>query len=131
MKPPAIDRIRIEDYPDAPEWFEGVIESWNGFVESTVQILSNRVTFFDNFDGQEYEDDISQQKLDAGYRIRVTMKQKPRGVIPLQIYKIAGTHEPFTTAPFVDWTYADGLITIHAITGIDSSSTYRVRLQIV
>lgn len=131
MKAPLLETIRKEDVPDSPEWFDVIIDAWNSFIEPIVQALSNRLTFVDNFDGQEYEDDINQTKLDNGYSFRVTMNAKPRGVLLLQIYKKSGSHEPITTAPYVDWLYQDGLITIYSISGIDATSTYRVRLQVI
>ena len=131
MKPPALNRLRKEDMLDSPSWFDKVIGLWNDFVEPMTQVLTNNVTFVDNFDGQQYEDDIDQAAIDAGYSIKVTMKAIPKGVLLLQIYKSSETHTPFTTAPYVDWSYAEGFITINSITGIDSNVKYRVRLQIV
>lgn len=131
MRPPPLTKLRKEELGDAPKWFDTVIGILNDFIEPVYQIFSNNINFVDNFDGQEYSDVINQTKIDNGYRIKVTMKARPKGVILLSIVKVAGAHVPFTTAPFVDWLYSEGFITIYGITGIDSTSDYRVLLQIV
>lgn len=131
MRPPELVKMRKEEMPDSPQWFNPVILKWNHFVESVFQLFSNRITFKDNFEGQEFEADITQAMLINGYSIKITMRTKPRGVIILQIIKKGGSHVPFTVAPYIDWAVVNGAIRIYAITGIDATSTYSVRLQIV
>jgi hypothetical protein len=131
MKPPALDRLRKEDIKDSPDWFGVVITFWNRFVEALVTILTKNITFEDNIASQIYSDKIDQTKIDQGYKISVTMKSRPQGVLIMKIVKEGGSHTAFTTAPFVDWLYEEGFIKINAITAIDATSVYSVQLLII
>lgn len=136
MKPPILDRLRVEDIPKAPDWFKNrVLYIINRFLESVVQILTKNVTFQDNFDAQIYTDTINAAGLTSGYKFKITTNNKPIGLFIMKINKTTDLYTTFTQAPFPLWEYQDdnGLrqIVIHDILGIDNSSDYNVTLLVV
>ena len=131
MKPPILDRIRIEDLPEAPKWFEKVLYLINRFVETVYQLFNKNLTFADNFNAQIFKTRITQNDIDVGYKIKTTVKGTPAGVIKLRIVKVTGSHEAITDAVDIDWEWNDNFIVIKNITGIDSSSSYDISLLII
>jgi hypothetical protein len=122
MKPPILERIREEDITDAPDWFKKkVLVTLNRFMETVVQVLTKNVNFDDNFDSQTYTDTINSAALTSGYKFKVSIKGKPKGLQILKIVKTTENWTNFSVAPFPLWEYVDNEgnreIIIHNILG--------------
>ncbi len=134
MKPPILDRLRKEDLTGSPQWMDRVIYILNRFLESVVQLFTKNITFKDNIDSQIYTDKISTPALTAGYKIKVTMRGTPIGMIIAKIVKEGDLYTAFTDAPFPLWEYqvneSQREIVLHNILGIDNTSDYNVTLLI-
>lgn len=132
MKLPVVDEVRKEDLTGAPPWLDAVLSVLNRFIRSTYQAIMGNLTFQDNIASQIYETDISQNDIDNDFRIAVTIRSKPMGVVLLQIYlKDEGSHTAMSGAGPVDWLFEDGKVRIYNIPGIDSTSRYIIRLLII
>ena len=130
MKPPILEIIRKEEVPEAPDWAERLFDVLNRFIETVVTIFSNNISYADNVNAQIYTDTINQNTLDQEYKIKLTLKTKVQGVQLLSFVKDGGSFVSLTEAPFVNWEIENDLLRIHSITGMDSSSDYRMTLLI-
>ena len=130
MKLPVIDELRKEDLPDAPEWIDPIINAYNRFAKFMYRALDRNLTIKENLSGDIIVlDKISQNDIDIGYKVKTRVS--PSAVLIGKIAKRdVGSHETITDAVSIDWTYQDGFITIHNITGIDSTSNYNINLLV-
>jgi len=136
VKPPAVERIREEDIPDAPEWFRTrIVYLLNRFMETVVKIFTKNINFQDNFDSQLYQDKINATSLSTGYKFAVTTRGIPKGVLILKLVKTTELWTNFTVAPYPLWEYQESEegrnIILHNILGIDATSDYNLTLLVV
>ena len=122
MKLTKIARLRKDDLPGSPDWATRLLTPINSFFENVYLALTNKLSFQDNFNAQIKTITISTPELP--YEFTPTITGKPIGVVLCQILKDTGSHETIASAVYIDWSYQNGLITIHGITGIDGTSKY-------
>lgn len=54
MQAPILKRLLIEDFPNAPVWFNKLLQVLNQFMEQTVRVLSKNVSFGDNIQARSF-----------------------------------------------------------------------------
>lgn len=136
MKVPAQYRLSKEDFKGAPSWIDRVIYSFNKLLDGVVAILSGQVTFQDNIRSRIVSLTFT---TDANYstgtwtdlNVAVDFKESPIGVLPFRVVEKAAVYTPTKSALGVDWTYANGSVTIGYISGLADSKEYTVTLVIV
>lgn len=134
MRLPPTKKILREDVKDAPAWISAIIEPFNSFAESVYQTLNRNVTYSENiacFIKEIIYKTSSGYPVEASIEFANELKVKATGVQLLQALDRA-TYKAVegNGAVYVPWVDSNGVITIGAITGLQASRTYIIRLLI-
>ncbi len=133
MKLPATKKVLREDVKDAPSWISGVIEPLNSFMENVYQALNKNITFTENINS--FVKEITYTTT-AGYpladEISFTNELKTRatGVMIMQAYERT-TYTPAPGPVYVPWVENNGKLLISAITGLQASKSYTIRMLVI
>jgi len=124
-------RILNEDLKDAPSWVQNITGPFNSVGESLAQIFNKNVSE-ENMASQIYElvyrTPSTYPTVDPVYFTR-TLRNKATGLQVLQCVEKT-TYEPAAGPVYVPWADINGQIKINAITGLEASKTYIVRLRL-
>lgn len=132
MRLPQTKKILREDVKEAPAWVNGIIEPVNSFMETVYQALNKNITFVENL--RCFVKELT-YKTTASYPLAEViefdndLKVKATGVQVLQAFETS-TYSPAPGPVYVPWVEVNGVITVSAITGLDASKTYTIRLLI-
>ena len=128
MKLAAGNKLKSEEYQDAGEWFPRLARFINVFLEQIYVLLSNRLTIKDNFDGQ-----ITEVVLDGTFPVKFAWNatSRPVAIIPGKLARVDGLDVSLAAAYSIDWSYADGSVSIAATPGLTSSSANKYYLTLV
>jgi hypothetical protein len=131
MKLPNQNRILREDLKDAPEWVTAIIEPLNAFMQNVYQALNKNID----------ENNTASQVKELTYvttaayptavdvEFQSTLKTKATGLSILQIVE-KSNYTPPPGPCYVPWVENNGVIVVKAITGLEASKTYTIRLRV-
>lgn len=131
-KLPTIKKILREDVKEAPAWIGAIIEPFNSLAEFVYQSLNKNLTFNDN---------LSCFVKELSYRTPSTypvmddvefaneLKFKATGVQLLQVVD-RSTYVAAEGPVYVPWVENNGTIMVSAITGLEPSKNYLIRLLV-
>lgn len=130
---PPYRRIGLEDLKGAPSWVEGLITILNNFMETVYGALNRNLSFSENFRAE-----FKSFTLTAGatadlnkFRFTTALKQKPTGVIPLQVTEVGGNYVVLTSAISIpSWRWESGQIVIESISGMTSGQQYNITILV-
>lgn len=130
---PPYRRIGLEDVKGAPSWIEGLINVLNNFMETVYGALNRNLSFSENFRAE-----FKSFTLTAGvtadlnkFRFTTALKQKPTGVIPMQVYELGGNYVVLTAPLSIpSWRWESGQIIIESISGLTSTKQYSVTVLV-
>lgn len=132
MKLPVTKKILREDLKEAPSWVRGIIDPFNSFAETVYQALNKNITFSENI--RAFVKELT-YKTTASYptadniEFLNELKVKATGVQVLQAIDKAD-YSPAPGPVYVPWVEDNGTIVVSAITGLEASKTYLIRLLV-
>lgn len=130
---PPYRRIGLEDVKGAPSWIEGLINVLNNFMETVYGALNRNLSFGENFRAE-----FKVFTLTAGatadlnkFRFTPALKQKPSGLIPLQVTEVGGNYVVLTNPISIpSWRWESGLIIIESIAGLTNARQYNITVLV-
>lgn len=134
MQLPLYRRITEEDLADAPKgaWKGKMLYALNLFMQQLYTGLSNNLT--------PEQNDIVQTKTFTIVGSSVASKNtysfvtnyvyNPLGRDVLSIQPLDGSSPVFTTAPYVSWSYLNGMFNVLGITGLTDGVPYTITIRI-
>lgn len=111
--------LRLEDFPDAPDWFTGVVSQLNDFMSSVYNSLNRDLTFGENFRAQIYEGKIRSTELPLS--IAKQDGRKVMGVFKMYCERDTSQHTALAGAVDISWRDEPPNLKIYSIPGIDSN----------
>lgn len=132
MKLPQVKKILREDLKDAPKWISGLIDPLNSFMENVYQALNRNITFRENvgcFIKEITYKTTSLYPVAEDINFVNELKVKATGIFLMQAVDKAD-YRPAAGPVYVPWVENNGKIIIGAITGLEASKTYIIRLLI-
>ena len=124
-------KILNEDLKDAPAWAQEITGPFNSVGESLAQIFNKNISD-ENIACQVYDlvyrTPSSYPAVDPVYFTR-TLRTKATGLQVLQAVEKT-TYEPAAGPVYVPWADINGRIKINAITGLEASKTYIIKLRL-
>lgn len=126
---PTIQRIKFEDYKDAPKWFEQFLSTLNLFLTAVYNIINHGVTYSNLGVIQPtiftYTPDVTQ-----GFKFANPLTIAPNNVIIGNIYEgnQLQVHPAVVTQLY--WHFSNGFIFVDSIAGATSGTKYTVSVQV-
>lgn len=123
-KLPPIKRLRKEDFPDQA-WIDKLLYPLNQFMESISSALNGNITLPENTRAVIREIDVNLTSGSYPIKIAWTKNVQPTDLIITRI--IGGTQ---TAAVGASWNFADGVVQITEIFGLQLGNRYKIRFYI-
>lgn len=133
MQLPLFRRITSEDLSDAPKgsWKEKLLYAINLFIQQIYTGLSNQLTPEQNCIAQTKTFSITGSATPANnvYNFVSNYTYNPAGMDLLAVQPTDGSSPIFTAAPFVSWSYLNGVINILGICGLTAGVPYTITVR--
>ncbi len=132
MKLPVVKKILREDLKGAPDWVSFIIDPFNSFAETIYNSLNRNITFQENircFIKEISYRTTSSYPVAENIQFMNELKVKAAGVQVLQAFDRSN----YTAAPgpvYAPWVEDNGNIIVSAITGLEASKLYTIRLLV-
>ena len=120
---PTIQRIKYEDYKDAPSWFAQFLMALNLFMTAVYSIINRGITYANlaviaPFTFQYVEGSTT------GFKFTNPITVNPRCVIVGNVYETGDTTAHPTGAVTLFWHFTNGSIVVDSIVGLTSGVNY-------
>lgn len=132
---PDIKRIRAEDFKsDYKDLIDKVGYSFNSFADQVIDIMSKKLDF-DNLNRDLVTIDVEISGSGTVVNnpgVKYNLKSdKVRGINIVKAVNINNPEVYPTAAPFVSFTFNNGILTILNVTGLQNSSKYRLTIEVI
>ncbi len=134
-QPPKINRIRIEDFaPEDRALASKLASNVNGFMDETIRLFNKNIDF-ENLNRQVVK--VTVQIDNSGNIVntpqaKYTLRNgRLQGITVISALNVDSPTTYPTTAPFVSFTFSDGLLTIVNVTGLQNNSNYNLTLELI
>lgn len=121
---PDVRRLNREDFQDAPQWLDPMLNTLNSFMDSVYNIFNRNVSLTDNLNIQLTT--ISVETDGSGnitpVKIKTTVRGRVNGIVVIRAVSDSGNSQ----APFVDYIQSENIITISKIAGLNLSTKYKI-----
>lgn len=121
---PDVRRLNREDFQDAPQWLDPMLNTLNSFMDSVYNIFNRNVSLTDNLNIQLTA--ISVETDGSGnitpVKIKTTVRGRVNGIVVIRAVSDSGNSQ----APFVDYVQSENIITISKIAGLNLSTKYKI-----
>ncbi len=126
---PTIQRIKFEDYKDAPKWFEQFLGTLNLFITAVYNIINRGVTY-SNLGVIQPATFSYTPGSTTGFKFANPITVNPSNVIIGNVYEgnRLQVHPLVTTQIY--WHFAQGFIFVDNIVGLTTGVQYTVVVQV-
>jgi hypothetical protein len=131
---PQIKRLVAEDFPDFPG-IEKLLQPLNTFMTEMSDAINAQLTFGQNILSDIRNLEIAMPSAGSAFPVKTStlLKVKPIGVLVIKVVEQGFDTPTLTSAVYANWTYAENVITINDIFGLDTTSgkIYDVTILII
>lgn len=128
---PDVRRLNREDFADAPDWIDPMLNTINTFMDSVYNILNKNVSLNQNLNAQFITLNIT-TKSDGSInevKQKLFIRGRATGVI---ILRITGEDVPnISYQPFIDWSQSNNILTISNIATLSSNKEYKILFLVI
>lgn len=126
---PTIQRIKFEDYKDAPSWFEAFLETLNLFMSSIYNIVNGGITYSNLGVIQPFSFSFTPGAT-TGFKFVNPLSINPNNVIIGNVYEGNQLQIHPVVATQIYWHYSQGFIYVDSIVGLTPGTKYTVVVQV-
>ena len=123
-------KLTLEDFPNQRDWIGPLFSLLNTFTGDVINAFSNATTIQDNLYQEIKELRFVNTTALFPLRFKTKFSSAPKGLMPIYLYN--NTTVTYSTAqPWVQWSYASGILSISSVSGLTASSDYTMRLLVL
>lgn len=126
---PDVRRLNREDFQNAPDWLDPMLNVLNSFMDSVYNIMNRNVSLTQNLNFQIYS--MSLETDSNGdikpLKIKTTVRGKVVGVVPVRVIST----DTSLLSPFVYFTQNEDILTITNIANLNNDQKYKIIVLIV
>lgn len=134
MQLPLYRRLTQEDLADAPKgsWKERLLYAMNLFFQQIYSGLSNNLTPEQNCIAQTktFQLIAGATAADNTYSFTTSYSYQPIGRDVLDVRLASGSAVVFTTAPYVSWSFGNGMFNVLGVSGLTTGTRYQITLRV-
>jgi hypothetical protein len=120
---PTIQRIKYEDYKDAPNWFAQFLMALNLFMTAVYNIINKGITYNNLAVIAPFSFQFTPGTT-TGFKFSNPISITPNNVIVGNVFQTGNTIIHPTGAVTLFWHYADGSIVVDSIVGLTTGVNY-------
>lgn len=122
-------KLTLEDFKDQQEWIGKLLQTLNNFIGDVFQAMNNGLTVEDNLNQEIKELKFLNDSTTFPLDFKTKFNVYPKGLSVISCRD--SSNVDLTTAPFVNWSFNNGVIRITSITGLTSGRTYKMNLHVI
>jgi len=126
---PTIQRIKYEDYKDAPSWFAQFLMTLNLFVNAMYNIVNRGITYANLGVIAPFTFQFTEGTT-TGFRFTNPTISVPKNVIIGNVYETGDTTVHPTGAVTLFWHYTNGDIVVDSIVGLTTGVNYTISVTV-
>lgn len=126
---PSIQRIKFEDYKDAPSWFANFLDTLNLFMSATYSIENKGITYANMGVLQPMTFSFTPGST-TGFKFANPLIVAPSSVVIGNVYEGNQLQAHPLVVTQVYWHYSQGFIFIDSIVGLTPGIKYTVVVQV-
>lgn len=127
---PDIRRLNREDFQDAPNWVDPMLNSLNIFMDSVYNILNKHVSLSENLNAQFITLKVSVKS--DGTINPIKQKLSIRGKITgLVVVRVISEDVANITTPFLVWNQTADVLEITKIANLNNSKDYKIIVLVI
>lgn len=126
---PTIQRIKFEDYKDAPYWFEAFLETLNLFMTAIYSIADRGITYSNLGVIQPVTFSFTPGST-IGFKFVNPLIINPNSVILGNVYEGNQLQIHPTVVTQIYWHYSQGFIYVDSIVGLTAGVKYTIVVQV-
>lgn len=126
---PTIQRIKYEDYKDAPQWFASFLMALNLFMTAVYNIINRGVTYSNLGVIAPFSFQYTQGTT-TGFQFANPTIAIPSNVIVGNVYVTGNPALHPTGAVTLFWHYANGFILVDSIVGLTTGVNYTLSVTV-
>lgn len=126
---PTVQRIKFEDYKDAPKWFEQFLGTLNLFITAVYGIINRGITYANLGVIQPTVFSYTPGST-TGFKFANPITTLPSNVIIGNVYEGNITTKHPAVAVQLYWHYSNGFIIVDDIVGLTTGIQYTVTVQV-
>lgn len=126
---PSIQRIKFEDYKDAPKWFSDFLNTLNLFMSATYDIENRGITYANLGVIQPTVFSYTPGST-IGFKFSNPLTVPPKNVIIGNVYEGNRLQAHPTVVVQLNWHYSQGFIFVDDIIGLTTGVQYTVWAQV-
>lgn len=126
---PDVRRLNREDFQDAPQWLDPMLNTINSFMDSVYNIFNHNVSLTENLNIQISTINVETDSNGdiTPLKIKSTIRGRVNGIVVLKLV----SESPTSTAPFIDYVQSENIITISNIAGLSTSTKYKIIILVI
>ena len=126
---PTIQRIKFEDYKDAPKWFEQFLMTLNLFMGAMYSIVNRGITYANLGVIQPFSFQFT-PGVTLNFKFASPITGVPNSVIIGNVYVGNQLQNHTAVVTQLYWHYAQGFIFVDSIVGLTNGVTYTLVVQV-
>lgn len=126
---PTVQRIKYEDYKDAPKWFEQFLSTLNLFMTAIYNIVNAGITYSNLGVIQPFTFSFTQGST-IGFKFANPIIVPPTNVIIGNVYIGNQLTAHPAVATQIYWHYSQGFIYVDSIVGLTTGTQYNIAVQV-
>lgn len=125
----SIQRIKFEDYKDAPDWFAHFLDSLNLFMTAQYNISNRGITYANLAVIQPFSFQFTPGAT-IGFNFASPVVGIPNGVVIGNVYEGNNLQAHPLVVTQIYWHYSQGFIFVDSIVGLTAGVKYTVVVQV-
>ncbi len=121
-------KFTLEDFKDQ-SWIGALLSPLNNFIQEVYSGFQNNLTVTDNL-YQEIKT-IKFVNDSSNFPLKFETKFNRQPVAVQIIYAVATNGTTASAQPWPTWSFADGSLTISALTGLTAGLTYNIKIFVI
>lgn len=126
-------KFTVEQFQEQADWIGNLFSGLNIFINDVVINFTNNLTVSDNLYQEIKEIKFQNSAANLPLKFKAKFNAYPKLVYLGYVFNntLGAYATGLTAAPFIEWSFANGEITISSITGLTASSVYTIRIHVI
>lgn len=125
-------KFNVESFQEQASWIGGFFSTLNQFINDTVIATSNNLTVSDNLFQEIKEIKFKNTANNFPLKFKTKFNVFPQGVHLIYLYDNTTNDAAIpSVTPYIQWTFNNNDLIIKSISGLNSNSTYTLRVLVI
>lgn len=122
-------KFSLEMFKSPPEWLSPFLSILNGFISEVYSMSQNNMTISDNLYQEIISITFTEETSNYPIKQKLKFNKYPQMILVGSCVDSDGNYS--SVQPLIQWTFADGMLSISSISGLTTSGKYTLKLLVI